>query len=349
MSGRRSILLAAVLLLTACAPTTPSSPTATKPQPTPTPPPARRDGQVFESDDFIVTFARQGDTPSSLAARFLGDPGKAWMIEDYNERRAFELNQEVVIPKRQWSPAGVFAGGYQLVPVLVYHNLAPEARGRLVISVAAFEQQMQYLESEGYRVVSLDALVAYTGLGGQLPRKSVVLTFDDGYRSFLQHAYAILKKHGFPATLFVYTDYVGGSPNAMSWDDLRRLADEGFTIGAHSKTHSDLRRRPGETADAFAQRMQVELAQPLQLFRTRLGREPRFLAYPYGAHDEDVIRKVQDYGYTAAFSVRREGNASFVYPLRLHRSQIYSEMTLKDFARNLNVFHQESVLSGRTP
>src|SRR5512145_278046 len=343
MIGRRSIVIVTALLLAACAPTTaPSTPTATKPQPTPTPAPPtpRREGQVFESEDFIVTFARRGDTPGSLATRFLGDERKAWMIEDYNDRKSFEPDQEVVIPKRQWSPSGVFASGYQLVPVLVYHNMAPEAKGRLVISVSSFEQQMQYLASEGYRVVSLDALGAYTALGGQLPRKSVVLTFDDGYRSFLQHAYPILTKHGFTATLFVYTDYVG-TRNAMSWDDLRRLADEGFTIGAHSKSHNDLRRHQGETAEAFGQRMQAELAQPLQLFRARLGREPKFLAYPYGAHDDDVVRKVQDYGYAAAFSVRREGNASFVYPLRLHRSQIYAEMSLKDFARNLNVFHQE--------
>lgn len=352
MSVRGLILIVTALMLAACAPTTaPSTPTAatTKPQPSPTPAPpsAPRGAQVFESEDFIVTFARQGDTPRSLAARFLGDERKTWMIEDYNDRKTFEPGQEVVIPKRQWSPSGVFANGYQLVPVLCYHHLAPEAKGRLVLAVSSFEEQMQYLASEGYRVVSLDALVAYTALGGQLPRKSVVLTFDDGYKSFLQYAYPILTKHGFTATLFVYTDYVG-TRNAMSWDDLRRLADEGFTIGAHSKSHGDLRRHQGETAEAFTQRMQTELAQPLQLFRTRLGREPKFLAYPYGAHDDDVVRKVQDYGYTAAFSVRREGNAAFGYPLRMRRSQIYSEMSLKDFARNLNVFHQEPVLGGKS-
>jgi peptidoglycan/xylan/chitin deacetylase (PgdA/CDA1 family) len=348
MSDRRSTLVAAAtLLLAACTQSLLPSTTATPS--TPTPPPARRSGQVFESNDFIVTFARRGDTPSSLAARFLGDAGKAWMIEDYNERTAFAPGQEVIIPKRPWSQAGVFASGYQLVPVLVYHNMAAEARGRLVIGVSMFEQQMQYLHSEGYRVVRLDDLVTYTALGGQLPRKSVVLTFDDGYRSFLQYAYPILKKHGFTATLFVYTDYVGSSANALGWDDLRRLADDGFTIGAHSKSHNDLRRRPGETLEAFTQRMQAELAQPLQVFRGRLGREPRVLAYPYGAYDEDVTRKVQDVGYAAAFSVRREGNASFVHPLRLHRSQVYADMTLKEFARNLNVFHQESVLSGKSP
>lgn len=326
----------AALVLAACAPTVTLAPSAAKPSPAPS-------REVFESEDFIVTFARWRDTPERLAARFLGDPAKAWMIADYNERSEFARGQEVVIPKRPWTPAGVSARGYQLVPVLVYHNIGAQAQGRLVIAASAFEAQMRYLKRAGYRVIRLEDLIEYTTLGRQLPRKSVVLTFDDGYKSFLRHGYPLLRKLGFTATLFVYTDYVSSSSNAMDWDDLRRLADEGFTIGAHSKTHSDLRRRSGEPMEAFTRRMQGELATPLQLFKARLGREPRVLAYPYGAHDEDVADKVREHGYVAAFSVRRAGNPSFVHPLRIHRSQIYAEMTLEEFARNLTVFHQESL------
>lgn len=326
---------AAALTLAACAPAVTPAPAGAKPA---------RDGAVFESDDFIVTFARWRDTPERLAARFLGDPAKAWMIADYNQRNEFVRGEEVVIPKRPWSPAGVTSRGYQLVPVLVYHNIGPQARGRLVIAAAAFDEQMRYLKREGYRVIRLEDLIEFTTLGRQLPRKSVVLTFDDGYRSFLRHAYPLMKKLGFTATLFIYTDYVGSGANALDWDDLRRLADEGFAIGAHSKTHSDLRRRPGEPMEAFGRRMQAELAAPLQLFKARLGREPRVLAYPYGAHDDDVADKVREHGYVAAFSVRREGNPSFVHPLRIHRSQIYADMTLQEFARNLTVFHPESLL-----
>ena len=56
-----------------------------------------------------------------------------------------------------------------------------------------------------------------------------------------------------------------------------------------------------------------------------------------------MVAKVKEYGYAAAFTVRREGNASFVFPLRANRSQIYSEMSLEDFIKNLNVFHQEDL------
>ncbi|OLC32071.1 MAG: hypothetical protein AUH81_16750 [Candidatus Rokubacteria bacterium 13_1_40CM_4_69_5] len=330
MSGGRGLgtllVAAAALALSACA-------TATEWQPRP----------IFQSSDFIVTFARDGDTTRSLAARFLGDPAKAWMIEDYNGLARLAPGQEVVIPKKPWSPAGVYANGYQLVPVLVYHNIAPQAQGRLIMAASTFEQQMRYLRSHGYRVISLTDLMEYVALGRQLPRRSVVLTFDDGYKSFLQYAHPILKDLGFPATLFVYTDYVGNGHNALDWDDLKWLANDGFQIGAHSKTHSDLRRHPGESDDEFSRRMQIELAEPLTLFQRRLGRTPHVLAYPYGGNNDELAQKVREHGYIAAFSVRREGNASFVHPLRIRRSQIYSDMTLEEFARNLDVFHQEAL------
>ncbi len=299
---------------------------------------------VFTSDDYIVTFARAGDSAERLAARFLGDPARAWLIEEYNQRRTFGWGQKVVIPRRAGNLAGVYATGYRLVPVLVYHDIAPRAEGRLILAARTFERQMRYLKAEGYRTVSLDDLVEFTRLGRQLPRRSVVLTFDDGYRSFLRYAYPVLKELGFTATLFVYTDFVGLGRNALGWDDLRRLADEGFVIGAHSKTHSELRRRPDESAEVFARRLRTELGTPLPLFQARVGRTPRALAYPYGTHDDEVIQKVKDTGYLAAFSVRREGNPSFVHPLRIRRSQIFADMTLEQFARNLTVFHEEPLL-----
>jgi peptidoglycan/xylan/chitin deacetylase (PgdA/CDA1 family) len=301
-------------------------------------------GDVFESESYIVTFARPGDNAERLAARFLGDAARAWLIEEHNGRRTFVWGQKVVIPRHPGNPAGVYATGYQLVPVLVYHHIGPRAQGRLGVAASAFAQQMRYLKAHGYRTVSLDDLIEFTRLRRQLPRRSVVLTFDDGYTSFLRYAYPILKDLGFTATLFVYTDYVGLGRNALSWDDLRRLADEGFGLGAHSKTHGELRRRPAESPGAFDRRVHSELNTPRQLFQARLGRTPRALAYPYGSHDDELIKKVSAEGYVAALSVRREGNPSFVHPLRIRRSQIYADMTLEEFARNLTVFHAEHLI-----
>jgi len=298
---------------------------------------------VGESDDFVVVVTtHDGETAEALARTHLGDPAKAWMIEDFNGgARTFKAGKRVVVPKRAWNVAGVDPTGYQLVPILVYHNLGPQSKGRLVLGADAFAEQMRYLKREGYHVVSLPEFVDWLQLKRQLPRKSVVLTFDDGYQSFREYAYPVLKKLGFPATLFVYTDYVGTGRNALSWDQLKSLAAEGFDVQAHSKTHGDLRRAAGETDAQYAKRMQDELADPPRLFQRQMGRAVQFLAYPYGRVDDDLLARVREQGYVAAFTVRRESNPSFVRPLQISRSQIYSEMTLEQFARNLNLFHQE--------
>jgi peptidoglycan/xylan/chitin deacetylase (PgdA/CDA1 family) len=320
-----------------------AQPAAPAPPVTPAPgstPPAPLP-EAFESEDFVVTFAKAGDTSQSLAARFLGDPAKAWMLEDYNGAEGPAAGREIVIPKRFWNLAGVDPSGYQIVPVLVYHNIAPQAKGRMVVSARAFEEQMRYLKAQGFHVLAVRDLVQFISLGRQLPRKSVVLTFDDGYRSFLQYARPVLKELGFTATLFVYTDYVGSGRNALSWSELKQLADEGFEIGAHSKSHENLRRRPGETDASFARRMQAELSPAA--FQKHLGATPRILAFPYGAADPDVLARVRDQGYVAAFTVRRGGNASFGPTLVLGRSQIYGEMSLSDFAKNLATFAPETL------
>ena len=299
---------------------------------------------VGESDDFVVVVPSHEVTSEALARTYLGDVSKAWMIEDWSGgRRVFKAGQRVAVPKRPWNLSGVEPYGYQLVPILVYHNLGAQSKGRLVLGADAFTEQMSYLKREGYRVVTLAEFVEWVSLKRQLPRKSVVLTFDDGYHAFREYAYPVLKKLGFPATLFVYTDYVGAGRNALSWDELKSLAAEGFDVQAHSKTHSDLRRIAGETDAQYARRMQAELAEPPRLFQRQLGRGVQFLAYPYGRVDDDVLLRVREQGYVAAFTVRRESNASFVRPLEINRSQIYSEMTLEQFARNLNLFHQENL------
>lgn len=307
------------------------------------PRPASGAQETFESEDFVVTFANRGDTPETLAQKFLGDRAKGWMIEDYNGTGKFSPSQEVIIPKRPWNPAGVEPNGYQLIPVLVYHNIGPQAKGRLLIAAKTFEEQMRYLKAQGYRVVSLKELHDFMSLRRQLPGKSVVLTFDDGYKSFREYAYPLLKELGFPATLFAYTDYVGTGRNALTWEELKNLQREGFDVQAHSKTHSDLRRKPGESDAEYAARMKAELELPRTLFQRNLGTSPQILAYPYGGYNDEVVKTVKEYGYVAAFSVLRQGNPSFDRPLEAHRSQVYSEMSLQDFVKNLNTFSQEAI------
>jgi len=329
LRGVASTALAAVLLGACATATNHTAPGGT----------ARR--PVRESASFFITTARAGDTTAELARQFLGSAALAWMIEDYNDLTTLTPGQTVVIPRKSWNPAGVYADGYQLVPVLAYHDIGPQAKGRLVLPAKAFAEQMRYLRANNYRVITLAELHEFLQLKRQLPRRAVVLTFDDGYRSFLTNAYPVLKELGFTATLFVYTDYIGTGRNALGWDDLARLTAEGFQVEGHTKSHGDLRRQPGESEADHGRRLRSELESAQRLFQQRLGRPARFLAYPYGAADEAVLAYTRETGFVAGLTVFREGNASFVPLYRIRRSQIYAEMTLDDFIKNLNTFAAE--------
>ena len=346
-AARRSALALGFLLVVAACSTTRQAQIPVE-SPAAQSPAARsaKDGDVFESRDFIVTQAKPGDTPESLAARHLGDPKKKWMIEDYMGVRTLTDGQEVVIPRREWNPVGVYPWGYQLVPVLVYHNLSAQDKGRLSLAARTFEAQIRQLHDDGFDAISLAEFVAFTAGRQQLPRKSVLLTFDDGYKSFVQYARPTLKDYGFGATLFVYSDFIGAG-SGLSWQELRTLSDQGYDVQAHSKTHANLRRKEGESEAAYAKRIEAELAYPLTLYKKNLPRAVDALAYPYGEMDDELLPFVAKYGYAVAFTVRRQSNPSFVSPLKISRAQIYSDMTPKDFTKNLVVFQDEEVKMAR--
>jgi peptidoglycan/xylan/chitin deacetylase (PgdA/CDA1 family) len=331
---KSSGLLLIALMLAGCSATTPTSTAVPSDRPA---------GEVFESEDYFVVVAKSGDTTQSLAAKYLGDANQDWMIEEYNGTASLTPGQAVAIPKRPWNLSGVTPTGYQLVPVLTYHDLAPAAKGRMVMSAKGFEEQMRYLKANGYRVVTLKEYVEFVSLQRQLPQKSVLITFDDGYRSFLRYGYPVLKELGFSATLFIYTDYVAAGGNAFTWPELKKLSDEGFFIQAHSKSHGDMVRARGEGAAEYDRRLEAELVQPKALFQKFLGYAPDIIAYPYGRQDDVVAQRTKDRGYVAAFTVRRQGSQSFVDPHRIHRIQIYPEMSMADFAKSLSVFSQESI------
>src|SRR6185369_9796043 len=106
----------------------------------------------------------------------------------------------------------------------------------------------------GYKVLALKDLPAFLQGERALPAKTVVLTFDDGYESVYRHAFPVLRKHGFTATVFVYTDFVGAG-DALTWSQIQEMHASGLVdIQAHSKTHVNLLERlPDETEARYRQ------------------------------------------------------------------------------------------------
>ena len=213
--------------------------------------------------------------------------------------------------------------------ILTYHSV--DGSGSAIsIDEAAFRAHVQWLASGAVRVASLEDL-----MGPGAPDDALALTFDDAFQNFADVAWPMLRSHGLPVTLFVVSGQAGGT-NAwggrdapgiptlplMHWDALRRAADEGVALGAHSRTHPDLRRQDDAGLDG-------ELAGSADLIAERTGRRPTAFAYPYGAVDGRVAgaaSKVYRLACTTALRPLEAHDA----PLQLPRLDTYY---LRDAAR----------------
>jgi len=326
---------AALLALVASCATPPPPPPE---QPPPVPPAVDPGPVVGRDNDYVIVSARSGETLASLAERYLGDAGKAWWIAQLNNASTVREGQIVVVPLRQRNAIGVFANGYQTVPILCYHRFGTKT-SKLNVTPAAFEQQMEWLARNGYTVVTLARIARFLEGKEALPAKSVAITIDDGYRSSYEIAYPILRKYGFPATVFLYTDFVGAS-DAMTWAQMKDMTSSGLvTIQPHSKSHANLTQRlPNETDARYRDRIRREVDAPVTVIKERLA-EPIFaFAYPYGDVNEYVVDLLVKDSVGQGVTVTPGGNPFYAYPYMLRRTMIFGNDDLDAFKAKLVTF-----------
>ena len=296
-------------------------------------------GALFQSETVAVYVVKKGDRLADLARRFYGDADKVWMIEEANQLQAFEPGQVLVIPLRPVNPGGLFADGYQVVSILTYHHFSKNCSNRLCMPVDEFARQMGFLKKEGYRAVNMKDLLKFIDYQEPLPRKTVAITIDDGYRSVYDLAYPLLKKYDFTATLFIYTDFIDNSPNALTWEQLRELAHAGFEIEAHTITHADLTlKRKDESQAKYLQRIERELQVPRELIRKNVGQDPLWLAYPYGRWNNLVISMAREAGYRGGVTVTRGLTPFFANPFKVWRNQVMNPVTEHSFQQLVKSF-----------
>lgn len=192
------------------------------------------------------------------------------------------------------------------VPVLAFHSV-DDSGAYISTSVEHFRAEMGRLAERGLRGCTIAETVALYR-GGPAPKGIVALTFDDGLASFGQNAWPVLREFGHKATLYVPTDYTGGTAGwfpqcglppmrSHTWDELRALRDEGADIQSHGCSHPKLPR-----VDAAAVR--EEVARSREVLEHELGVEITHFCYPYGEYDERVIQALRESGYVSAVTTR---------------------------------------------
>ena len=180
--------------------------------------------------------------------------------------------------------------------VLNYHQIQNKSTS-LSIPLADFDAQMNYLNSHGYVSITPDEL--YSGLNGELelPKKPVLITFDDGYADNYTNAFPILKSYGMRATIFVIPAFVGVYDNYLTWDEIREMEDGGITIESHTMNHYKLE----ELAD---DEIRSELLNSKQILEENLGHPVEFLAYPTGTYNLHIAGIAKEVGYKGAFTIK---------------------------------------------
>ena len=172
-----------------------------------------------------------------------------------------------------------------------------------------------------------------------MPKRSVVITIDDGYESVHRVALPLLRKYGFPATLFVYSDFIGAG-DALSWNQLAELKASGLVdIQAHSKSHRNMIERAGSARrdERYRQSLDAEARVPREVLERRLPVQVRQFAYPYGDANEAVLETLTRLQYQLAVTVHPGGNPFFAAPLMLRRTMIFGDHDIDDFKAKLQI------------
>jgi len=211
------------------------------------------------------------------------------------------------------------------VPILMYHSVDNKA-GTFFVSPENFAKQMEYIKKNGYEVITLDELVGSIRNKEHLKRNKVVITFDDGYKDNFEHAYPVLKKYGFPATIFLITDFIDKKPAFLNWSEVKIMSKDKISFGGHTKTHFYL----GLMLDE--KNALDELAGSKKAIEQQINMPANYFCYPGGGFNESTKALVVQAGYQGACSTNR-GFAdlnSDVYELK--RIKVTNSDTNKPFS-----------------
>jgi len=317
---------------------------STVPSVAPAPRPAPRTEEsviVARADDFVIVRVGTGESYASLAERFLRNASLADFIADANGAEAPAAGRLVIVPLKPFNESGVFADGYQTVPILCYHQFANgRSTDRMIMPRELFVAQMEYLKNNNYNVITLADLEGFLKAARPIPPRSVVITVDDGFRTAYDIAYPILKSFGFRATFFIYSDFLGGG-RSLTWAAINEMRASGMIdIQSHSKSHASFTPAEDETETtaAYAARLRTEIDPPQTVLERQLGGPVRSFAYPYGDTSRLAVRLLGERNYTTAVTVERGANPSFSPPLMLRRDMVFGDATMADFQRYLRVY-----------
>lgn len=215
-----------------------------------------------------------------------------------------------------------------------YDDILPKP---LFVFRQEFEKQMKYLSDNNYNILQLRDIIDFYYNNKDLPEKSVLITFDDMFKSAMLYGYPVLKKYGFTAVGFVVLDwlfddvqcYSGSESVCLSKGELDTMRDV-FEYACHSSSMHT--RKDGITALQSAER--EAFINDTEKCRQFVDARDVF-AYPFGVLTEDIVRWLKEMDFKLAFGTGPGGNTIDTDPFEIHRDGVFLNFDMDRFAEIL--------------
>jgi len=226
------------------------------------------------------------------------------------------------------------------VPILMYHYISevpPDAdRYRIDLTVPPdrFEEQLHYLQAQGYQTIKLVDIYNTLSTGAPLPENPIVLTFDDGYKDAYTNILPLLQAYGFSAEFFILaTPAHYEAPHYLSWNDVRIMADSGMSMQAHGRDHYDLTNRNYDF-------LVYQILGAKEAVEAHSGKNVTFFCYPSGRYDDNTRAVVTSAGYLGAVTTEWGATQRLDNRYTWPRIRIKGAWTLDTFANILTSFRE---------
>ena len=221
---------------------------------------------------------------------------------------------------------GVFSGGNVTVPVIMYHQISENSSvlGKYAITPELLREDFQYMKAHNINPVSIKEVTEYIKGGKSLPKNPVILTFDDGEKTFITKVLPLMKEYSYPANvnvvgalveLYTKNKETDDRYAYLNAEDIKALAKEPLAeIGCHTYNMHSLNGRRGmgrlygESEDTYIKAVAEDLGEFNNLLTTLTGEKPLILAYPYGIRNNVLFEYVKEQGYTITLTCREETN-----------------------------------------
>ncbi len=235
-------------------------------------------------------------------------------------------------------PTPIGEGFGMSVPILMYHYLsvppddADAIRQDLSVTPAQFEAHLAYLRQSGYETISMQELSYALSQQMPLPPKPIIITFDDGYRDNYDNAFPLLRKYGYTATFFVFTQPIdANNANYLTWEMIIEMHRAGMEFGSHSYRHSDLQ-------DKDVDFLVYEILGSKEAIEERIKEPVRFFSYPAGRYDELTIQVLESAHFWSAATTEWGMEQSFENRFEMSRIRVRGNDTVAELDEKLNAF-----------